>query len=418
VLAKIETTLMSRARTTVDSFDPLPALLVPAKEQVCAIDTRRPRDLRLDFFRGLALFCMFIDHVQLNGLLALFTVQAMGISDAAEMFVLISGCAAGMVYGRVLDGGGLVAATMRIYRRACQLYVAHAFLLMQLIVAMVYWADSWVQRDNAGQFPTVFTEPATALFNILTLRWQPDFMDILPLYIALLAALPLVLLGFRNREKAVLAGSLGLWFVTQFSDRIALTTYPTHSVWYFNPFAWQALFVVGAWCGWRGIHQGIAWLSRRWVFWLAVAVVLAGFAIRFSWTLHRFYGPVPALLTELLGHPLAKTNLSPLRFANILALALVVVSLMPAKSTLLRHWAARPFIVCGRHSLPIFCLSGILLTIEPLLIYQWPGGFLLQSIVVATGILMMVAAATLLERFDLWPHQPKLEAGLRNRAAS
>ena len=59
------------------------------------------RDLRLDFFRGLALFCIFIDHIP-NNILAKFTLQSLMFADAAEVFILISGYTAGMVYGRAV----------------------------------------------------------------------------------------------------------------------------------------------------------------------------------------------------------------------------------------------------------------------------------------------------------------------------
>src|ERR671930_1809971 len=83
------------------------------------------RDLRLDFFRGLALFSIFIDHVALNSLVAQFTLQSLGFSDAAEVFIFISGYTAGMVYGRAIAQWGLLRAAMRIYHRVWQLYVAH-----------------------------------------------------------------------------------------------------------------------------------------------------------------------------------------------------------------------------------------------------------------------------------------------------
>src|SRR5262245_57878485 len=94
------------------------------------------RDLRLDFFRGLALFSIFIDHVDWNGFLAQFTIRAIGLSDAAEVFILISGYTAGMVYGRAIERQGLLMAGMRIYHRVWQLYVAHVFLFMQFMATV------------------------------------------------------------------------------------------------------------------------------------------------------------------------------------------------------------------------------------------------------------------------------------------
>ena len=74
------------------------------------------RDLRLDFFRGLALFCIFIDHIPGN-VFGLLTIQSLGFSDAAEMFILISGYTAGLVFGRVFDERGFVVAGVRVYMR-------------------------------------------------------------------------------------------------------------------------------------------------------------------------------------------------------------------------------------------------------------------------------------------------------------
>jgi hypothetical protein len=59
------------------------------------------RDRRLDFFRGLALIFIFVDHIPKN-VLSYFTIQAAQFYDAAEVFVFISGYTAALVYGRTL----------------------------------------------------------------------------------------------------------------------------------------------------------------------------------------------------------------------------------------------------------------------------------------------------------------------------
>src|SRR5450631_2490997 len=59
------------------------------------------RELRLDLFRGLALWLIFIDHVSPD-LLSWFTIRSYGFSDAAEIFIFISGYTAAFVYGRSL----------------------------------------------------------------------------------------------------------------------------------------------------------------------------------------------------------------------------------------------------------------------------------------------------------------------------
>ncbi len=361
------------------------------------------RDLRLDFFRGMALFSIFIDHVDWNSFLAQFTLQSVGFSDAAEVFIFISGYTAGMVYGRVIEYQGLLRAWMRIYHRVWQLYVAHVFLFMQFMATVAYLVDALNNAIYAEEFRAAdfLKEPGLAVIKALTLQFQPDFMDILPLYIVLLAALPVVLVGFRLWPTGVLAASLGLWCAVQLNKHIALAAYPgPHQEWFFNPFGWQALFFLGAWCGWRGMHGGIPWLTHRWLFRLAAAGALAGFLVRFSWTVHWLYDPFPALFGKELWPLLSKTNLAPLRFANVLALALLVVRVIPAQAAFLAGRVARPCVMCGRHSLHIFCLGILLATIGRLVINECLGGALLQCVVVAVGIAIMIGTAALMDWFN------------------
>src|SRR5918992_5738703 len=184
------------------------------------------RDLRIDFFRGLALFCIFIDHLP-NNIVAEFTLQSMMFSDAAEVFILISGYTAGMVYGRAMERQGFLIAAVRIYHRVWQLYVAHVFLFMIFMATMAYTAGAlntslYAEEFGAGNF---LNEPGLAVVKALTLQFQPAFMNILPLYIVLLAVLPFVLAGFRSWPGVMLFASFALWVAVQFDNRIALPAY-------------------------------------------------------------------------------------------------------------------------------------------------------------------------------------------------
>ncbi len=367
------------------------------------------RDLRLDFFRGLALFCIFIDHIP-NNVLANFTIKSIALGDAAEVFILISGYAAGMVYGRAFDRQGTLTASARIYHRVWQLYVAHVFLFM-LFMATVAQAAA---NLNAGLYADEFRaadflkEPDVAVIMALTLRFQPAFMDILPVYIVLLLALPAVLLGLRRWPLPVLGLSFALWLAVQFDRGINLSAYPGQSqVWFFNPFAWQALFFFSAWLGWRSNHGGVAWLANRWLFWLAVAIAAAGFLLRVDWTLHWLYDPFPAFFTQALWPLMSKTDLSPLRFANVLALALLVARLIPPQTRFLAGPIAQPFVMCGRHSLYIFCLGILLSVIGHLVINEQFGGIVLQATVTAAGIAVMIGVAGLMDWFAVASGSPK-----------
>src|SRR6266566_1928460 len=84
------------------------------------------RDIRLDFFRGVALWFIFLDHIPGN-IASWLTVRNCRFSDATEIFVFISGYTAALVYSDAMRKEGLIQSSARIIRRACQIYVAHIF---------------------------------------------------------------------------------------------------------------------------------------------------------------------------------------------------------------------------------------------------------------------------------------------------
>jgi hypothetical protein len=360
------------------------------------------RDLRLDFFRGLALFCIFIDHLP-NNVLAEFTFQSVMFFDAAEVFILISGYTAGIVYGRAMERQGFVIAGVRVYHRVWQLYVAHVFLFMIFIATVAYTAGALNNSLYAEEFGAAnfLDEPGVAVAKALTLQFQPAFMHILPLYIVLLAVFPLVLAGLRSWPTAMFFVSFALWLAVQLDKRIALSAYPgPDRVWPFNPFAWQGLFFLAAWLGWQGTGAGVSWLSRRWLFSLAAGLSLAGFLIRFSWTLHYFYDPLPVLVSaKPLWLFLSKTDLGLLRFVHVLAVALLVARLIHPQARFLASRAARPFVICGRNSLHIFCLGILLSVLGHLVLNEFFGGIPMQLVVSAAGVVIMISVAALMEWF-------------------
>lgn len=366
------------------------------------VATASGRDLRLDFFRGLALFSIFIDHIPGN-VLGQFTMQAAGFSDAAEVFILISGYAAGMVYGRIYDRQGMLWASARIYHRVWQLYVAHVFLFMLFMAAVAHTIGVlnnvlYAEEFRAADF---LKEPDIAVVKALTLQFQPQFMDILPLYIVLLGTLPLVLLGFRRWTGVVLCGSFALWLAVQIvkGKGLALPAYPgPNQTWFFNPFAWQLLFFVGAWFGWKGANTP-PWLRARWLLWLALAIAGTAFVIRTSWTIHYYYDRFPPFFAGLLWPNLSKTDLSAGRLLDVLALAVIVAHLVHPQARFLAGRFARPFLMCGRHSLHVFCLGILLSVVAHLVLNEYFGGIPLQFAVSAAGVAIMVGVAALMDWF-------------------
>jgi len=362
---------------------------------MAAKSTSGPRDLRLDFFRGLALFFIFIDHIPENTL-SYFTLRSIGFSDAAEVFIFISGYTAALVYGRSMQRKGVVFAGAQIYRRVWQLYVAHIFLFMIFTAEVSYTVLTFnnpMYNDElrVGDF---LAEPHIAIIKALLLQFQPTFLDILPVYIVLLASFPLILWLLRFSTLAALLPALALYAAVQIFG-LSLRGYPDNQVWFFNPLAWQLLFVIGASYGFGRVAGRRMWPSGWWLLGPAVAVVAVSALINLSWTIHGVYDPFPAILLKQLW-PTNKTNLVPIRLVHFLAVAIVIVHLVSTETTFLRWRIARPIILCGQQSLHVFCLSIVLSVLGHFVLTEWSARLGTQLLVTAIGFALMIGMAALI----------------------
>ena len=175
------------------------------------------------------------------------TPRSYAFADAAELFFFLSGFVAAMVYGRIAGREGAVAATRKIWRRAFVLYGAQlllfAFVLAEISLAVAATGHAIHQRHF--RFDAMLTEPGAALTHAILLRYQPAYLDILPLYVLFLAAFPLVLMGLARNLWLVLVPSAALWPGVQIWA-VTLPPYPSGGGWFFNPLAWPFLFVLGA----------------------------------------------------------------------------------------------------------------------------------------------------------------------------
>ena len=170
------------------------------------------RELRLDLFRGLALWLIFIDHLPPN-LLTWLTIRNYGFSDATEIFIFISGYTAAFVYGRAMLEAGFVVATARILRRVWQIYVAHVFLFTIFLAEISYVATSFenpLYTEEMG-IMDFLKQPDVTIVQALLLRFRPVNMDVLPLYIVLMLFLPLILWLMKWKADVTLALSVVLY---------------------------------------------------------------------------------------------------------------------------------------------------------------------------------------------------------------
>jgi hypothetical protein len=354
------------------------------------------RDLRLDFFRGISLFLIFIDHIPGN-ILGQFTIQNIAFSDAAEIFIFVSGYTAALVYGRAMLKQGTIVATAKIFYRVWQIYVAHVFIFLIYLAFVSYntlnFPDQMFGKElRVAKF---FTEPYIAVIRALELRFQPAFLDILPLYIVLLAIFPLVLMLLRRHALAALIPSLAIYAAAQLFG-LNFYGYPGFRPWFFSPFAWQLLFVIGASCGYPGTTRRLMTptLLNHLIVPAAVIAAIAA-TIRLSWTIHNFWGAVPAILLDRLW-PVDKTALAPIRLLDFLALAIIVVKLTAIDAPFLRWRLTQPAIRCGQYSLQIFCLGILLSVIGQFALAQWNNSLAAQLAVSAIGIITMIGAAQII----------------------
>ena len=360
----------------------LPGILLPVGAE---------RELRLDLFRGLALWLIFIDHLPPN-LLTWFTIRNYGFSDATEIFIFISGYTAAFVYGRAMLESGFVVATARILRRVWQIYVAHVFLFTIFLAEISYVATRFENPLYSEEMGIMdfLKQPDVTIVQALLLRFRPVNMDVLPLYIVLMLFLPLILWLMKWRADATLALSVLLYAVTWQFD-LYLSAYP-NGFWAFNPFAWQLLFVFGAWCALSGARRMSRILSSPITMWIAFAYLAFAFFVTMTWHFPQLGFLMPRRLESWM-YPITKTDLDVLRFAHFLALAALTVRFLPKECPGLNSIWLRPLILCGQHSLEIFCLGVFLAFAGHFALAEISGGALLHFLISVAGILIMSGMA-------------------------
>jgi hypothetical protein len=358
------------------------------------------RDLRLDLFRGLSLWMIFLDHIpshQVSDIASWVTIRNYGFSDAAEIFVFISGYTASLLYGRKMRQQGFLVGAAQILRHTWQIYVAHLFLFTSYVAEVGYasWKFDAPNFENYTNTSVFFHHPETALVQASLLSFKPVDLDVLPVYILLLAGFPPVLWLLRRAPQLVLAGSASLYgCVWLFGWN--LSAYPD-GLWYFNPFAWQILFVLGAWCAAGGV-EGLKDVVESRTIAVGAALCLAiAFFVAMGWHSRFFAAIEPSWLAQwIVSHPIDKTDLHPFRLVHFVAVAVIVLRFVPREWDSWKAPGFRHAILCGQHSLEIFCVGVLLSFAAHVILFEWAHGIVAEIVVSASGILSMVCVASLM----------------------
>ncbi|MBB3317931.1 MULTISPECIES: OpgC family protein [unclassified Rhizobium] len=353
------------------------------------------RDRRLDFFRGIALIMIFINHVPGNFLEGL-TSKNFGFSDAAEAFVLMSGMSAGLAYSSAF-GRDVMVATGRILRRARHLYGVH-LATTGLAVAILVTGDHFLatgalsDRVNLGSY---LEAPWKTAAGFVAMTHQLGYFNILPLYILLLAATPIFLAIGSISRPALIAVSVSIWGAAGYFN-INLPNFPTEGMWFLNPFSWQLIYCVGL-CAGMALKKQETFVGYNLTLMTASLAYLA-FSLFVIVGQHyelTSWGNHPAFLVGF-----DKATLPLPRLLHILALA-YVVSQLPICARIAAEERLGAVTVLGKQGLAVFAWGSLICIALQVLreAYQFP--LLLEAATLAAGLAAQYVVAERLQNSKL-----------------
>ena len=278
----------------------------------------------LDMLRGYALVCIMLDHMPI-GVLRNFTLANFAIFDAAELFVLLSGFLVGMVWVKVEAKEGQWAAQKRFLKRAVQVWLALVIgaVILALFSALLFalhlnHTTVWFQYSR-----WIFEHPLGYLATVALMWMQPNLMDVLALYVLLIATAPVTVPFLLRWPVLALAVSVLVWFFAEPLNALVPNQRPGPGL-LFNPFGWQLLFFVGVAMG--AFRRQIMPVLLRWrglITLASVGILLFSLAIVTAWKIGEPAKQVTQFLRIFHG-PIDKWSLDGLRLIAILAASWMV----------------------------------------------------------------------------------------------
>ncbi len=338
----------------------------------------------IDFWRGYALVAIFINHIP-NNVFERFTHKNYSLSDSAELFVFLAGWSLRHIVGPPEDPRATGDLLTRLLGRAFTLYVAQ---MAMVLIAIAMLAAASIALDNPlflewHNAAAVFYDPVRAHIGLVTLSHQLGYFDILPLYVVLLTLAPLIALVHRWAPSFLLPVSFTI-YLTSLVFGITVPTWPVAGQWFFNPFCWQLIFVLGFSMSRERGPGGFVRRNIGWIRWVALPLLVL-FTIKsiFNLTWDPTKVPEPKLLFIV-----GKTFLTPVRLLQFLVLVAVFSALYPllARSipTVVGFLA-----LLGRNSLPVFCIGSLLSLAGQIVRYASGGGLLVDTLLVGSGLAIM-----------------------------
>jgi len=361
----------------------------------------------VDFWRGLALVFIFINHIPGN-YYARFTHAEYSLSDSADLFVFLAGWALRYVVERPGPPQNAGYLVLRLFGRALTIYAAQILITMialAILAAAAIWAENpllleWYNAD------LVFHDPVPSHVGLVLLTHQLGYFNILPLYVVLMMMAPFFALIDRYAPNLVLPVSLTIYVLTLLF-RISLPNWPMEGEWFFNPLAWQLVFVLGFT---MARHDGIGGFARRHL--QAIRIIALPILVIGLLVVLRDWWPDPTKVPQpKLFFLIDKTYVTPGRLIQFLAL----ISVMSLAYPYVRRFAP-PLVeflsLLGRNSLPVFCVGSLLSLIGQIVRFLYQGNIVVDTAVVVFGIAILALTAWLPE----W--REGMKVGSSGRAAA
>jgi hypothetical protein len=364
---------------------------------------KRPRDPRLDVFRGVGMLIILLAHVPNDGW-ALWIPARFGFSDATEMFVFLSGMASALAFGRLFDKAGLGLLVARVAQRIWQIYWSHICVFLVIATLMsVAGTDPdgtlYIENLNLVRF---FTDPAPLLIGLLTLTYVPNYFDILPMYMVILALMPVMLLAERIHRVLPLVLMALLWLAAQ----VSLAQLPaepwTDRPWFFDPFGWQLIFFLGFFLM-RGTLKPPP-PDRRW---MTLSIVILVMSVPFAWYRILDASPFFRAAADALLPLTDKTTFGLLRLVHFLALAFIAVHVVGPGGSRLVHRRVYPvtrvLMTVGQQSLAVFITGMVVAQILGIWLDHAGRDPLPTAIANLFGFMILIATAMLVAWFKAAP---------------
>lgn len=361
-----------------------------------------PRDYRIDFFRGLALITIFVNHIPGN-FFSNFTHRNYGLSDAAEIFVLLAGMSAALAYFPRFVSGHAIRSLGLVIKRIGTIYIAQIASIG--VGFSIYAIGSLLLHDPGLMVPDerhwIVDMPVEALAGLGLLTYQTGNFNILPMYIVMMAMLPIIMVLARIRLWLPLVVSFGFWFLVNYF-RLNLPAYPAGGGWYFNPLTWQVIFT----CGFVGgvmLRRGIRLPFSRLIYGIAILYLVAVAVL----VVGAYWDSFPPLPEWVWVSGFDKSWVGLFRLLHLASLVYVVL-FSPLPAFLRRRLDADNWIVrLGRNTLPVFWLSTVLAVTGHIIresVFGLPNdptftasGTVLDTVLIVVGLALMFGLAGFLD---------------------